>query len=138
MPTCADFRASGPAPVALTDVTHLATTITAHLRDPDVSAVDLALALHPTPAVAGTPRAAALAAIRRLEPTPRDRYAGPCGWVDARGDGEFVVALRGAQIEGTRARLHAGAGIVAGSHAAAEWAETQAKLEPMLRALIRV
>ena len=109
------MSSSGPAPVALTDVTHLATTITARLRDPDVSAVDLALALHPTPAVAGTPRAAALAAIRRLEPTPRDLYAGPCGWVDARGDGEFVVALRGAQIEGTRARLHAGAGIVAGS-----------------------
>jgi menaquinone-specific isochorismate synthase len=138
MPSCSDFRVSDPAPVALTDLTHLATTITARLRDPDVSAVDLARALHPTPAVAGTPRAAALAAIRRLEPTPRDRYAGPCGWVDACGDGEFVVALRGAQIEGTRARLHAGAGIVAGSQAAAEWAETQAKLEPMLRALIRV
>ena len=106
-------------------------------RDLETSAVDLALALHPTPAVAGTPRDAALAAIHRLEPTPRDLYAGPCGWVDARGDGEFVVALRGAQIDG-RARLHAGAGIVAGSNATAEWAETRAKLEPMLRALIRV
>ena len=137
-PTCADIRSTGPAPVALTDVTHLATTITGRLCDPDVSAVDLALALHPTPAVAGTPRAAALGAIERLEPTPRDRYAGPCGWVDARGDGAFVVALRGAQIDGARARLHAGAGIVSGSQAAAEWAETQAKLEPMLRALVRV
>jgi menaquinone-specific isochorismate synthase len=94
--------------------------------------------LHPTPAVAGTPRAAALKAIRRLEPAPRGRYAGPCGWVDARGDGEFVVALRGAQIDGPRAQLHAGAGIVAGSDPASEWAETQAKLEPMLRALVRV
>ena len=65
-------------------------------------------------------------------------YAGPCGWVDARGDGEFVVALRGAQIDGDRARLHAGAGIVAGSRADAEWAETQVKLEPMLRALVRI
>lgn len=137
-PTCADIRAEGPAPVALTDLTHLATTITARLRDGETSAVDLALALHPTPAVAGTPRLAALAAIRRLEPTARDRYSGPCGWVDARGDGEFVVALRGAQVEGARARLHAGAGIVAGSQAAAEWAETQAKLDPMLRALLRV
>jgi menaquinone-specific isochorismate synthase len=137
-PTCRDFQARGPEPVALADVTHLATTITARLSASDVSAVDLALALHPTPAVAGTPRSAALAAIRRLERTPRGRYAGPCGWVDARGDGEFVVALRGAQIEGPRARLHAGAGIVAGSHAPSEWAETQAKLEPMLRALIRV
>jgi menaquinone-specific isochorismate synthase len=138
VPVCTDFAATGPAPVGLTDLTHLATTITAHLRDPETSAVDLALALHPTPAVAGTPRAAALAAIRRLEPTPRDRYAGPCGWVDADGNGEFVVALRGAQIDGPRARVHAGAGIVAGSDPAAEWAETQVKLEPMLRALIRV
>ena len=123
----------------LTDLTHLATTISARLRDPDTSAVDLALALHPTPAVAGTPRPAALAAIRRLEPTPRDLYAGPCGWVDASGDGEFVVALRGgADRRHPQARLHAGAGIVAGSRAAAEWAETRAKLEPMLRALLRV
>ncbi len=133
--TCEDARAHGPAPVAFADVTHLATTIEAQLRASDVSAVDLALALHPTPAVAGTPRAAALAAITRLEPTPRGLYAGPCGWVDANGDGEFVVALRGAQIEGARARLHAGAGIVAGSDPRAEWDETQAKLEPMLRAL---
>ena len=138
MSTCADVVANGPAPVELTDVAHLATTITARIRDHRTSAVDLARALHPTPAVAGTPRAVAMAAIRRLESTPRDLYAGPCGWVDARGDGAFVVALRGAQIEGTRARLHAGAGIVAGSNPAAEWAETRAKLEPMLRALIRV
>ena len=136
-PTCDDVIARNAAPVALTDLTHLATTITARTRDLDTSAVDLALALHPTPAVAGTPRATALATIARLEPTPRDLYAGPCGWVDARGDGEFVVALRGAQIDGTRARLHAGAGIVAGSRADSEWAETQAKLEPMLRALVR-
>ncbi len=74
---------------------------------------------------------------RRLEPTGRGRYAGPCGWVDAKGDGEFVVALRGADIDGTRAVLHAGAGIVAGSDPEAEWIETQAKLEPMLRVLIR-
>ena len=135
---CADTLAHGAAPVGLADLTHLATTITARITDPDTSAVDLALALHPTPAVAGTPRATALAAIARLEPTPRDCYAGPCGWVDARGDGEFVVALRGAQTNGARARLHAGAGIVAGSRADAEWAETQVKLEPMLRALVRI
>ncbi|MDQ1510429.1 MAG: menaquinone-specific isochorismate synthase, partial [Actinomycetota bacterium] len=127
MSTCAEVVANGPAPVELTDVAHLATTITARIRDHQTSAVDLARALHPTPAVAGTPRAAALAAIRRLESTPRDLYAGPCGWVDARGDGAFVVALRGAQIEGTRARLHAGAGIVPGSNPEAEWAETRAK-----------
>jgi menaquinone-specific isochorismate synthase len=135
--TCDDAQALGTAPVSLTDLAHLATTITARVRDAETSAVDLALALHPTPAVAGTPRPTALAAIARLEPTPRDLYAGPCGWVDASGDGEFVVALRGAQIDGSRARLHAGAGIVAGSRPDAEWAETQSKLEPMLRALVR-
>jgi menaquinone-specific isochorismate synthase len=136
--SCTEVTATGPAPVTLADLSHLATTITARLRDSDTSAVDLALALHPTPAVAGTPRAAALNAIQRLEPAPRGRYAGPCGWVDARGDGEFVVSLRGAQIEGPRASLHAGVGVVAGSNPAAEWAETRAKLEPMLRALVRV
>ena len=136
-PACDAATARETAAVGLADLTHLATTITARVRDLETSALDLALALHPTPAVAGTPRATALATIARLEPTPRDLYAGPCGWVDANGDGEFVVALRGAQIDGTRARLHAGAGIVAGSRADAEWAETQAKLEPMLRALIR-
>jgi menaquinone-specific isochorismate synthase len=135
--SCDDARALGTAPVALTDLAHLATTITGRVRDLDTSAVDLALALHPTPAVAGTPRETALAAITRLEATPRDLYAGPCGWVDATGDGEFIVALRGANIDGNRARLHAGAGIVAGSRPDAEWAETQVKLEPMLRALVR-
>jgi len=78
-----------------------------------------------------------LGLIRRLEPTSRGRYAGPCGWIDAQGDGEFVVALRCADIAGRRARLHAGAGIVAGSESHAEWSETQAKFEPMLRALVR-
>ncbi len=136
-PTCEGVIAQGTSPIALADLTHLATMITARVRDLDTSALDLALSLHPTPAVAGAPRAIALAAIARLEPTPRDLYAGPCGWVDASGDGEFVVALRGAQIDGTHARLHAGAGIVAGSQPDAEWAETQVKLEPMLRALVR-
>jgi len=136
--TCDDVHAFDAAPVAFTDLTHLATTITARVRDLETSVVDLALVLHPTPAVGGTPRAAALAAIARLEHSARDLYAGPCGWVNACGDGEFVVALRGAQIDGTRARLHAGAGIVAGSRADAEWAETRVKLEPMLRALVRV
>jgi menaquinone-specific isochorismate synthase len=135
---CDEPRVHGTAPVALTDLSHLATLITARVRDSETSAVDLALALHPTPAVAGTPRDTALTAISRLEPTPRDCYAGPCGWVDGDGDGEFVVALRSAHLDGNRARLHAGAGIVAGSRADAEWAETQVKLEPMLRALVRV
>ena len=80
---------------------------------------------------------AALDAIRALEGFDRGRYAGPVGWVDARGNGEWAIALRGAELDGARARLVAGAGIVAGSDPDAEWAETQAKLEPMLRALVR-
>ena len=134
---CAHVRAEGPAAIQFTDVAHLATTVTARLRDTQTSALEIALALHPTPAVAGTPTSAALTAIKTLEPTSRGNYAGPCGWVDAHGDGEFVVALRCAEIDGSHARLHAGAGIVAGSDPAAEWAETQSKFEPMLRALVR-
>jgi isochorismate synthase EntC len=118
-------------------VAHLATPVRGRLHDPRPSALDLARLLSPTPAVGGTPRAAALSTIAALEDFDRGRYAGPVGWVDARGDGEWAIALRGAELDGTRARLVAGAGIVEGSEPDAEWAETQAKLEPMLRALIR-
>jgi menaquinone-specific isochorismate synthase len=133
----ATVSAEGPAALALPGVSHLATSITADLTNPDIDVAALVNALHPTPAVGGTPRPAALKAIAALEPFGRGRYAGPCGWVDARGDGEFIVALRGAEIEGSHALLHAGAGIVAGSDPDAEWAETQQKLTPMLQALVR-
>ncbi len=118
-------------------IAHLFTPIRGVLREPAPSALELALALHPTPAVGGAPRATALEAIARLEGVPRGRYAGPVGWVDARGDGEWAVALRGASIDGARALLTSGAGIVAGSDPDAEWRETEAKLEPMVRALVR-
>ena len=134
---CDNVEVGEAEPMRLTSVTHLTTRISGTLRRRDASAIDLALALHPTPAVNGAPRAAALAAIARLERFERATYGGPVGWVDARGDGEFAVAIRGATLEGNRARLLAGAGIVAGSDPDAEWAETQAKLEPMLRALVR-
>ncbi len=129
-----------PAETSLTtlaSVLHLATPVHGTLRAPAASALTLARALHPTAAVAGTPRDAATRLLTELEATPRGRYAGPVGWVDARGDGEWAVALRGAQLDGCRAVLHAGAGIVAGSRPDAEWDETRAKLEPMLGALIR-
>jgi menaquinone-specific isochorismate synthase len=131
---CDVVHANRPAPLELTDVAHLATTVTARARH--ATAVDLARALHPTPAVAGTPRDIALAMIGELESVPRGCYAGPFGWVDGRGDGEFIVSLRGAAIDGAHATLHAGAGIVAGSDAHTEWAETRAKLRPMLAALV--
>jgi menaquinone-specific isochorismate synthase len=137
-PRCAELHADAVPEVAVFGpVAHLATPIRGRLAAPAPSALDLARLLHPTPAVGGTPRPAALDAIRALEGFDRGRYAGPVGWVDARGDGEWAIALRGAELDGVSARLVAGAGIVAGSDPEAEWAETQAKLEPMLRALVR-
>ncbi|HVL05284.1 MAG TPA: isochorismate synthase [Acidimicrobiales bacterium] len=125
----------GPEVVRLPTVAHLATTVGCRLRDPATSALDVAALLHPTPAVAGVPGSAAMAAIAELEGFDRGLYAGPVGWVDARGDGDFAVALRSATLDGTRARLVAGAGIVAGSDPAAEWDETEAKLAAMRSAL---
>jgi len=133
---CTDVHVSRrPDVVRLTDVAHLATTITAHAPDHGPTALDLALALHPTPAVAGCPTDAALAAIAELEGFDRGRYAGPVGWVDADGDGEWAVALRGVELRGHHAVLCAGAGIVAGSDPATEWLETEAKLATVLNVL---
>jgi menaquinone-specific isochorismate synthase len=137
-PWCAHLDAPDTPEVdTFADVAHLATPVYGTLRDPAPDALTLVRALHPTPAVGGTPTDAALEVITRLETDPRGAYAGPVGWIDARGDGEWAVALRGAAVNGRRARLHAGAGIVPGSDPEAEWIETQAKLEPMLRALVR-
>jgi menaquinone-specific isochorismate synthase len=133
---CRDVSAGAqPDVLRLATVAHLATTITGRLRDPAVTALTIAAALHPTPAVAGVPRRAALAAVAELEGFDRGVYAGPVGWVDARGDGDWAVALRGATLDGRRARLVAGAGIVAGSDPDAEWDETEAKLDAMRSAL---
>ena len=118
------------------NLAHLVTPIRGELAQPGLDALALARLLHPSPAVGGTPTDAALRVIDELEPFDRGPYAGPVGWVDARGDGEFAVALRGAQIDGAHALLRAGAGIVAGSDPEAEWLETAAKFEPMLRALV--
>jgi menaquinone-specific isochorismate synthase len=125
-----------PEVVRLSTVAHLATEITAELAGPLPNALELAGLLHPTPAVGGSPRDAALAAIAAFEPFDRGCYAGPVGWVDRAGDGEWAVALRGATIRGHRARLLAGAGIVAGSDPDAEWAETEHKLRAMLEVLL--
>ncbi|WP_405020644.1 isochorismate synthase [Kitasatospora sp. NBC_00070] len=114
---------------------HLSTTVTGTLRDPGTSALDLALALHPTPAVCGTPTDRARELIAELEPFDRDLYTGVVGWGDARGDGEWVVTLRCAEAEGDRLRLYAGAGVVAASDPAAELAETGAKFRTFLHAV---
>jgi len=135
-PVCIGPPAAGdPDVVRFPTVSHLATRVSGVLRRPAPSALALAGLLHPTPAVGGLPRAEALATIAALEGFDRGLYAGPVGWVDAAGDGEWAVALRGALLDGPRARLLAGAGIVAGSDPDAEWAETEAKLRPMLAAV---
>lgn len=133
--------AEQPFTLALPNVWHLATDVEATTA-PETSALDLLGVLHPTAAVAGTPTTAALAAIRRIEPFDRGRYAGPVGWVDASGDGEWAIALRGAQFDlaaadadGIPFRAHAGAGIVAGSDPEAEMLETRVKFRPIVDAL---
>ncbi|HYT25856.1 MAG TPA: isochorismate synthase, partial [Actinomycetota bacterium] len=132
----ADDIAVAPVEVVrLPTVAHLATRVSAELTAPVPSALELAGLLHPTPAVAGSPRDAALEVLAGLEPFDRGRYGGPVGWVDHRGDGEWAVALRCATLHRAGARLVAGAGIVAGSDPDAEWAETGYKLEAMLRVL---
>ncbi len=125
-----------PAPklLRLPNLQHLATELRGTLSAGDAaapSAFELAGALHPTPAVCGSPTGTALAMISELEAMDRARYAGPVGWVDARGDGEWCIALRCAELDGSRARLFAGAGIVGASLPEAELEETRLKLRAM-------
>ena len=115
----------------MANIQHLATPIHAQLSDAR-SAVELAGLLHPTPAVGGEPRDAALLVIAELEGLDRGWYAGPVGWMDASEDGEMCVALRSALLRDRRAHLYAGAGIVAASDPAAELAETELKLDALL------
>ena len=147
-PLC-ERLAADPRPflLRLANVQHLATAVTGTLapaRRPirpagrpgsAPSALAVAAALHPTAAVCGTPTDAAMELIRELEGMDRGRYAGPVGWVDARGNGEWGIAMRCAEIDGPRARLFAGCGIVSGSDPAAELAEAQTKFRPMQDAL---
>ncbi len=123
-----------PQIASVANVHHLATPIRAQL-DGRARLLDLVGALHPTPAVGGEPNAAALAAIPGLEGIDRGWYAGPLGWIDRSGDGEFFVGLRSGVIRGDRARLFAGVGVVGASDPASELAETELKLEAMLSAL---
>lgn len=127
---------ASPQLLRLANVTHLATHVEAWLPSPAPTALALAAALHPSAAVGGMPRADALAMIGRLEAAPRGRYAAPVGWVDAKGDGEFAIALRCAQLHDDTARLWAGAGIVADSEPESEVAETTAKFDAVLSALL--
>ncbi|GAB3120529.1 isochorismate synthase DhbC [Streptomyces calidiresistens] len=135
-PLCEELEISErPGLVRTAGMWHLSTTVTGTLRDPRTTSLELALALHPTPAVCGTPTAAARRVIDELEPFDRGWFTGMVGWQDARGDGEWVVTIRCAEAEGTGLRLYAGAGIVADSDPGAETAETGAKFRTLLHAL---
>ena len=126
-----------PSVVALANVSHLATSVEGRLSHPPASVLELVAALHPTPAVCGRPRDAALALIAELEALDRGRYAGAVGWVDAAGNGQWAVSIRGAAIDGAVARVIGGNGIVADSDPATELTETRAKLQAMLAAIVR-
>ena len=130
-----------PFPLRLPNVWHLATDLGATL-DERSSALELVGALHPTAAVAGTPTSAAIAAIAELEPFDRGRYSGAVGWIDAAGDGEWVIALRCGQLTSSTASSRAlvasaGGGIVAGSDPEHELGETVSKLRPITEAFAR-
>jgi isochorismate synthase len=123
-----------PRVVAARSVQHLETPVCARMCEAG-SIVDLVERLHPTPAVGGYPTEPALSIMRELEAIDRGWYAGPFGWVDLDGSGEFAVAIRSALLSGRMASVFAGSGIVAESVPSAEYGETSLKLRPMLSAL---
>ncbi len=133
---CADLSyPSEPELVGTANVWHLATPFRGRAAPSVTSVLEVVDCLHPTAAVCGRPRREAREALRELEPIDRGSYAGPVGWVDATGDGEWAIALRCAEIAGRTARLFAGAGIVADSVPELELDETERKFRALLDAL---
>ncbi|MDN2662328.1 isochorismate synthase MenF [Psychromonas sp. 14N.309.X.WAT.B.A12] len=124
-----------PSIIETSAMIHLSTKIDGTLTSENTSALDLAYALHPTPAICGTPAHLAKATIQHLEGYERAQFCGAVGWMDADGNGEWVVTIRCGVIQQNSIRLYAGAGIVQGSDPAAEFNETEAKLNTMLTAL---
>jgi isochorismate synthase len=134
-PLCTEvFAPAQPEIMTIANLHHLYTPFNGNVRD-GVTILDVVQRIHPTPAVGGAPRFEALEAIDRLEAMDRGWYAGPIGWLDFAGNGEFAVALRSGLINEEEALLFAGAGIVAGSDPARELAETDLKLRPLREAL---
>ncbi|MET3961369.1 menaquinone-specific isochorismate synthase [Marmoricola sp. OAE513] len=136
-PHCTSMNVpESPFVLHLPNVMHLATDVAGVVPDTDSSTVlELAAALHPSAAVGGTPTAVAVTLISEIEGMDRGRYAGPVGWMDASGDGEFGIALRSAEYDGNQVRLFAGCGIVAESDPESELAEAGAKFVPVRDAL---
>jgi menaquinone-specific isochorismate synthase len=136
-PHCSSMNVpEAPFVLHLPNVMHLATDVAGVVHDAEtVSSLQLAEALHPSAAVGGTPTSVAVDLIAEIEQMERGRYAGPVGWMDATGDGEWGIALRSAHLSGNTVRLYAGCGIVADSDPEAELAEAQAKFVPVRDAL---
>lgn len=126
-----------PSVVAVANVQHLASMVEGRLSAPPASVLELVSALHPTPAVAGWPLAPALSHLAEHEPLQRDLYAGAVGWVDAAGNGTWAVAIRSALVRDAVARIFAGVGVVSDSDPELELAETDAKFEAILSAIVR-
>ena len=138
LPWCSYLDAEPqPQVVGAGSVQHLATMVEGRLSAPLPSVLELMAALHPTPAVGGSPTQAALQKIAELEPVSRGRYGGPVGWVDADGNGAWAVGLRGGEATAEGTRLFAGVGIVEDSDPDTELAETRAKFASTLASLIR-
>lgn len=132
---CLDYTVpKQPKLLKIRDIQHLYTPVEGKLKD-GATILQLAKTLHPTPALGGVPRSAAMKLIRQYEPMNRGLYAAPIGWVDADGNGEFAVAIRSAMLLKNQAFLYAGGGIVSDSEAQSEYEETLVKFRPMLRAL---
>ena len=136
LPFCSYLDAEPePSVTTLANLHHLSSLVEGRLARPAASVLELVAALHPTPAVCGEPREAALSLIERYEGFDRGCYAGPVGWVDRHGNGEWAVGIRSAEIVGSTARLFAGVGVVEDSDPLAELDETRVKFEPMLAAI---
>jgi isochorismate synthase len=124
-----------PSLVSTPTMWHLGTVVTGELIDRDITALRLAAALHPTPAICGTPTEAARRLVNELEPFDRGYYAGTVGWMDAQGDGEWAVSIRCAEVGLRCLRLYAGGGIVPASDPKAELDETSAKFQTLFNAM---
>jgi isochorismate synthase len=135
-PFARSVSARSPEVVRFTNIQHLATSVSAELTHPAANALELAAALHPTPAVGGWPRDAADVLIDELEGMERGWYAGAVGWIDGNGDGEFAIALRCGLLWEDGARLYAGVGVMPNSEAARELEETELKFKALLTALV--
>ncbi|WP_067461042.1 isochorismate synthase [Actinomadura macra] len=135
-PYCAELTIPDrPALVKTATMWHLSTQITGRLASPEISSLHLFAALHPAPAVCGTPAAEARALIKRIEKLNRGFYSGAVGWCDVSGDGEWAMTFRCAEVSPSETRIYAGADVVADSTPDGELAETSAELQTMLRAL---